>query len=102
LGVSIVGKGLACSVAAKVTGASNGDALAIGALMNSRGLMELILLNIGLQATVISPTMFTVFVIMAIVTTVMTTPLFKLAQRLSSVSCTPLSADYDPPPAICP
>ena len=82
--VSIAGKGLACAIAAKMTGSSNRDALAIGALMNSRGLMELILLNIGLQAAVISPTMFTVFVFMAIVTTVMTSPLFKLAYRLQA------------------
>lgn len=79
--VSIAGKGLACFAAAKATGSSTRDALAIGSLMNSRGLMELILLNVGLQAAVISPTMFTVFVLMAIVTTVMATPLFNLAYR---------------------
>lgn len=92
--VSVAGKGLACFIAAKVTGSSNRDALAIGALMNSRGLMELILLNVGLQAAVISPTMFTVFVLMAIVTTVMATPLFNLAHRPQTGS---LNAAFSPP-----
>jgi Kef-type K+ transport system membrane component KefB len=54
------------------------DALAIGSLMNARGLMELILLNIGLQQGMIARTLFTMLVIMAIVTTLMATPLFDL------------------------
>ena len=52
-------------------------ALGIGALMNSRGLMELILINIGLQKGIIGPTLFAMLVLMAIVTTVMATPLFE-------------------------
>jgi Kef-type K+ transport system membrane component KefB len=54
------------------------DALAIGALMNARGLLELILLNIGLQQGIITPTLFTILVIMAIVTTLMASPIFEL------------------------
>jgi Kef-type K+ transport system membrane component KefB len=53
------GKGVACFVAARVTGASTREALSIGSLMNARGLMELILLNIGLQRGLITPTLFT-------------------------------------------
>jgi Kef-type K+ transport system membrane component KefB len=44
--------------------------------MNARGLMELIILNIGLQNGVITPTLFTIFILMAIVTTVMASPLY--------------------------
>jgi len=48
-------------------------------LMNARGLMELIIINIGLQAGVIQPGLFSILVLMAIVTTLMATPLFHLA-----------------------
>ena len=50
------------------------DSSALGILMNTRGLMELIVLNVGLDLKVISPRMFAMLVIMAIVTTLMTTP----------------------------
>ena len=50
----------------------------LGVLMNTRGLMELIVLNVGLDLGVISPTLFTMMVIMAIVTTAMTAPLLDL------------------------
>ena len=58
-----------------------GGAQAIGALMNARGLMELILINIGLQAGVIEPGLFSILVLMAIVTTLMATPLFNWIMR---------------------
>ena len=74
---AIVGKGVACWGAARLSGETNRDAMAIGTLMNARGLMELILLNIGLERGVITPTMFTVMVIMAVVTTLMASPLFE-------------------------
>ena len=51
--------------------------MAIGALMNSRGLMELIIVNIGLQKGVIGPRLFAILVIMAIVTTLMAGPVFE-------------------------
>jgi Kef-type K+ transport system membrane component KefB len=66
-----------CWLAARLTGQDNRTALAIGALMNSRGLMELIVINIGLQAGVISRELFSIFVLMAIVTTLIATPLFN-------------------------
>jgi Kef-type K+ transport system membrane component KefB len=52
--------------------------MGIGALMNSRGLMELIIINIGLQKGIIGPTLFSMLVLMAIVTTVMASPLFEV------------------------
>ena len=50
------------------------DSAAIGALMNTRGLMELIALNLGLDLGIITPTVFTMFVLMALVTTFMAVP----------------------------
>ncbi len=75
---SIVAKFGACYLAARVTGEDNRTALGIGALMNSRGLMELIIINIGLQKGIIGPTLFSMMVLMAIVTTMMASPLFEL------------------------
>ena len=78
------GKGLACWAAARATGASQRDALGVAALMNARGLMELILLNIGLHRGLITPTLFTILVLMAIATTLMAGPLFGWIHRKSS------------------
>lgn len=79
--LAIAGKGIACYLAALTHGEPNRDALAIGTLMNARGLMELIILNIGLERGVITETLFTMMVIMAIVTTLMATPIFNLVYR---------------------
>jgi Kef-type K+ transport system membrane component KefB len=75
------GKALACWLAARATGATNHDALGVATLMNARGLMELVLLNIGLQHGLITPTLFTIFVMMTIATTLMTGPLFTFVYR---------------------
>ncbi|HEY5915248.1 MAG TPA: cation:proton antiporter [Verrucomicrobiae bacterium] len=72
-----LGKGGACWAAARLTGEDNRTALAVGTLMNSRGLMELILINIGLQKGIIEPPLFSILVLMAIVTTLMATPMFE-------------------------
>ncbi len=77
LAVSVLAKFGACWAAARLAGEDNRTALGIGALMNSRGLMELIIINIGLQKGIIGPTLFAMLVLMAIVTTVMATPLFE-------------------------
>lgn len=74
--VACAGKGLACWLAARLNGESNAESMAIGALMNARGLMELIILTIGLERNIITPTLFTMMVMMAIVTTLIATPLF--------------------------
>jgi Kef-type K+ transport system membrane component KefB len=72
------GKGLACFAAARAAGEKSRDALAVATLMNARGMVELILINIGFQRGLITPTMFTILVIMAIATTLMTGPAFSL------------------------
>jgi len=74
---AIAGKFGGCYLAARLSGEDNREALAIGTLMNSRGLMELIILNIGLQQKVITTQLFTIMVLMAITTTVMAAPLFE-------------------------
>jgi Kef-type K+ transport system membrane component KefB len=74
---SILAKGFACYAAARLAGEDNRTALGIGALMNSRGLMELIIINIGLQKGIIGPTLFSMLVLMAIVTTMMASPVFE-------------------------
>jgi Kef-type K+ transport system membrane component KefB len=75
--VSIAGKGIACTLAARLNKVPFRESVALGALMNARGLIELILLNIGLQAGIITPTLFTILVFVAIVTTLMATPIFE-------------------------
>lgn len=78
IAIAIVGKGVACALAARVSGEPWRESWTIGTLMNARGLMELIILNIGLEKGLITPTLFTVMVVMAIVTTLMASPLFQL------------------------
>lgn len=82
LAASFCGKGIACWAAARLSGESQRDAMAIGSLMNARGLMELIIINIGLQAGVIEPGLFSILVLMAILTTLMATPLFNWVTRV--------------------
>ena len=68
-------------MAARFTGLGWREAAAIGTLMNTRGLMELIVLNIGLDLGVISPTLFAMMVLMALVTTMATSPVLRLLIR---------------------
>ena len=75
--VAIAGKGGACYLAARLNGESHKESMAIGTLMNARGLMELIILNIGLERGIIEPTLFTIMVLMAVATTLMATPIFE-------------------------
>lgn len=75
---AVLGKGIACGTAARLAGEPPRDAVAIGALMNARGLMELILLNIAYERGIITQTLFTILVLMAVVTTLMAVPLFDL------------------------
>jgi Kef-type K+ transport system membrane component KefB len=75
--VASAGKFGGSAVAARTTGFSWREAGVIGVLMNTRGLMELIVLNIGLELGVISPIVFSMMVIMALVTTFTTTPLVR-------------------------
>lgn len=75
IAIAILGKGIACMLAAKLAGENWRESATIGALMNARGLMELIILNIGLEQGIITPTLFTIMVIMAVITTLMASPL---------------------------
>ncbi len=76
--VATLGKLGGSALAARFTGMSWSDSLQLGALMNTRGLMELIALNIGYDLGILSPRIFTMLVIMALVTTVLTGPLLTL------------------------
>jgi Kef-type K+ transport system membrane component KefB len=75
LAVAVFGKMLGAGAGARVAGMGWGDAFAVGALMNARGLMELIVMKVGLDAGVIGREIFTMLMAMAIVTTLMTTPM---------------------------
>lgn len=76
--VAVVGKFFGSALAAKFMGQNWKDSLAIGALMNTRGLMELVVLNIGYDLGVLSTEIFTMMVIMALITTFMTGPALDL------------------------
>ncbi|CAM3785321.1 cation:proton antiporter [Roseateles saccharophilus] len=78
LAASVLAKFGACYLAARMAGEDQRTALGIGALMNSRGLMELIIINIGLQKGIIGPALFSMLVLMAVITTMMASPLFEL------------------------
>ncbi|MBD9467316.1 cation:proton antiporter [Pseudomonas sp. Pdm06] len=80
--VAIAGKLLGGALGARFAGYSTPVAIDIGVLMNTRGLMELVVLKIGLDLGIIGKELFTLFVIMTVVTTVMTGPLLNLLQRL--------------------
>ena len=76
--VATVGKFGGTFVASRLTGCGWRDSASLGILMNTRGLMELIVLNIGLELGVISPTLFAMMVLMAVATTLATTPVLNL------------------------
>ena len=85
IGVASVGKFGGGAIAARLTGLSWRQAASLGILMNTRGLMELIVLNVGLDLGVLSPALFAMLVIMAIVTTLATTPVLQaLAEKHAS------------------
>ena len=77
IAVATVGKVVGTLLAGRATGLDWRQAAGLGVLMNTRGLMQLIVLNVGLDLGVISPALFTMMVIMALVTTIATTPVFR-------------------------
>lgn len=89
IGIAIVGKLGGAMIASRATGLGWREAGAVGILLNTRGLVELIILNIGLDAKIISPTVFTIMVLMALVTTAITTPLLQVFYH------TPLDSQID-------
>jgi Kef-type K+ transport system membrane component KefB len=78
LAVAVIGKVAGGTAGARIAGCGWGDSLATGALMNARGLMELIVMTVGLDAGLIGPQLFTMLLVMALVTTAMTGPLITL------------------------
>lgn len=85
VGVAVAGKFIGAMVPARLMGQSWRESAAIGALMNTRGLMELVILNIGLELEILTPSLFSMMVIMALVTTYMTVPVLKwVMPRLSA------------------
>lgn len=83
--VAVVGKFIGSALAAKFVGQSWKDSLTIGALMNTRGLMELVVLNIGYDLGVLTPEIFAMMVIMALATTFMTGPTLDLINFIFKV-----------------
>ncbi|MCR5877731.1 cation:proton antiporter [Phenylobacterium sp. J367] len=102
LAASILAKGGACWAAARLTGQDNPTAMAIGALMNARGLMELIIINIGLQRGLIGPGLFSILVLMAVVTTLMASPLFEVVYGRRARQRGELGQLRDPPDGEAP
>jgi K+:H+ antiporter len=88
IAVATAGKFGAAALTGRAMGMTWRFAAQLGALMNTRGLMELVVLNVGLDAGLITPTLFTMMVVMALVTTAMTTPTLDLLRRTD--------ADADP------
>jgi Kef-type K+ transport system membrane component KefB len=82
IGTAIAGKWGGSMIAARFMGETWRDAAAIGILMNTRGLTELVILTVGLQVGVINSTLFTMGVLMALVTTLMATPVLSLISPL--------------------
>ncbi len=96
IGVAVAGKLGGCMLTARFTGLSWLDSFSIGALMNTRGLVELIALNIGYDLGILPPRIFTMMVLMALATTFMTGPLLSVAERLKR------RAAANPPPGTAP
>jgi Kef-type K+ transport system membrane component KefB len=92
--VASLGKLGGTLLAARYTGSGWREALSLGVLMNTRGLMELVVLNIGLDLKVVSPTLFTMLVVMALVTTLATSPVLQaIVARKPGLPATATSAD---------
>jgi Kef-type K+ transport system membrane component KefB len=85
--VATVGKLGGSAVTARLTGMGWSESLQLGALMNTRGLMELIALNIGYDLGILSPRIFTMLVVMALATTTMTGPLLTLFGKRGRNPC---------------
>lgn len=75
--LAVVGKLGGSMLSARINGMSWRESAAVGILMNTRGLVELVILNIGLDLGILSPALFSIMVLMALVTTLMTTPLLR-------------------------
>ncbi|MEO7063115.1 MAG: cation:proton antiporter [Dokdonella sp.] len=95
LAAAVIGKVLGAGIGARITGLGWRESLAIGSLMNARALMELIVMKVGLDAGVIGYELFTMLMVMAIVTTLMTTPMLSLCLRGTAVAPPRLANDAE-------
>lgn len=84
--IACTGKIGGSTIAARLAGLSWRESASLGVLMNTRGLMELIVLNVGLDVGVISPRLFAMLVVMAVVTTLATAPLLRLLNRRTGMA----------------
>jgi len=84
IATAIAGKVGGAFIGARITGFNVRNSLALGCLLNTRGLVELIVLNVGLDLGLLSPALFSVMVIMALVTTIITTPALKLLRSFGA------------------
>jgi Kef-type K+ transport system membrane component KefB len=89
LAVAIFGKIAGGALGARISGQPWRESLAVGSLMNARGMMELIVIKVGLDIGVIGKEVFTMLLVMALVTTVMTSPLLTLFSRGASAAADP-------------
>jgi Kef-type K+ transport system membrane component KefB len=96
--VATAGKLGGSAITARLTGMDWSESLELGALMNTRGLMELIALNIGYELGILSQRVFSMLVIMALVTTIMTGPLLTLFGKKQSRIDRPLDQGPFPSP----
>ncbi|WOB51074.1 cation:proton antiporter [Xanthomonas hydrangeae] len=97
VGVAVTGKLVGCTLGARLSGHDWRDSLTVGSLMNARGLMELVVIKIGLDSGVIGPDLFTLLFGMTLVTTVMTSPMVAWLQRgRHTANATGLGASHWP------
>lgn len=92
--VAVLGKLAGSAIAARTVGESWNRSLQVGTLMNCRGLTELVVLNIGLDLGVLSPTLFTMLVIMALVSTAMAAPMVTWLARREKRADNVVAADF--------
>ncbi len=91
--IAVAGKFIGGALAARLVGQNWQNSLSIGALMNTRGLMELVVLNIGYDLGILSPEIFSMLVIMALVTTFMTGPSLNLINKFFTRKTSPIQAE---------
>jgi Kef-type K+ transport system membrane component KefB len=89
MAVAVAGKLGGSAIAARASGMSWRDSTLLGTLMNTRGLMELVVLNLGLEIGIISPRLFAIMVLMALATTFMTTPIVALLKPATDAGRAP-------------
>ena len=92
IAVAIAGKAGGAFAGARIMGFGMRDSIALGCLLNTRGLVELVVLNIGLDLGILSPTLFSMMVLMALVTTLMTAPLLRIIRPTTSIAVSATSS----------